>query len=107
MCTLSDESKSPSGVPLHVKFVLEWDRPAQTQVINDETDQIEEHSSVKQVNFPFINMCTIQKSRLSQIKKIPCENIKMHCFIFASVFFILYQQLTFKNGVVSNFLFEL
>jgi len=50
MCNLSDELKSSSGVPQHIKFVLEWDRPAQTQVINDETDQIEEHASVRQVS---------------------------------------------------------
>ena len=57
MCTLSEESSSSasqssspsSGVPLHVKFVLEWDMPAKSQVINDDTDQIEEHASVKQV----------------------------------------------------------
>ena len=52
MCTLGDDDKSASsssGVPLHVKLVLEWDMPAKTQVINDDTDQVEEHSSVKQV----------------------------------------------------------
>ena len=58
MCTLGeDDVKSPassSGVPLHVKLVLEWDMPAKTQVINDDTDQVEEHSSVKQVLFSFV-----------------------------------------------------
>jgi hypothetical protein len=52
MCTLGDDEKSASsssGVPLHVKLVLEWDMPAKTQVINDDTDQVEEHASVKQV----------------------------------------------------------
>ena len=37
------------GSPPHVKFVLEWDMPAKSQVINDDRDYIEEHSSVKLV----------------------------------------------------------
>ena len=52
MCTLGEEESktaTSSGVPLHVKLVLEWDMPAKTQVINDDSDQIEEHASVKQV----------------------------------------------------------
>jgi ubiquitin carboxyl-terminal hydrolase 31 len=52
MCTLGEDesaASSSSGVPLHVKLVLEWDMPAKSQVINDDTDQIEEHASVKQV----------------------------------------------------------
>ncbi len=32
-----------------MKLVLEWDMPAKTQVIADDTDPVEEHSSVKQV----------------------------------------------------------
>ena len=40
----------PSGCPpIHVKFVLEWDAPAKSQIIADDGDVIEEHSSVKQV----------------------------------------------------------
>ena len=55
MCTLGEDdsktsSSTSSGVPLHVKLVLEWDMPAKSQVINDDTDQIEEHASVKQVS---------------------------------------------------------
>jgi hypothetical protein len=52
MCSLGEEeskTSTSSGVPLHVKLVLEWDMPAKTQVINDDSDQIEEHASVKQV----------------------------------------------------------
>ena len=37
------------GSPPHVKFVLEWDAPAKSQIINDDRDYIEEHSSVKLV----------------------------------------------------------
>ncbi len=37
------------GGPAHVKFILEWDMPAKTQVVNDDSDVIEEHASVKEV----------------------------------------------------------
>ena len=42
-------SLEKGGGPPHVKLVLEWDMPAKSQVINDDTDVIEEHSSVKEV----------------------------------------------------------
>lgn len=35
------------GGPPHVKIVLEWDEEAKKEIIADDTDQIEEHSSVK------------------------------------------------------------
>jgi len=38
-----------AGGPAHVRLVAEWDNPAKTQVIADDTDPIEEHASVKQV----------------------------------------------------------
>jgi glycerophosphoryl diester phosphodiesterase len=57
MCSLGElESSSSTGVPLHVKLVLEWDMPAKSQVINDDTDQIEEHASVKQVKTTFLKV---------------------------------------------------
>lgn len=39
----------PGSGPPHVKLILEWDMPAKTQVINDDSDVIEEHISVKEV----------------------------------------------------------
>ena len=44
-----EKENGGSGVPTHVKLVLEWDMPAKTQVINDDGDSIEEHASVKEV----------------------------------------------------------
>ena len=38
-----------AGCAPHVQLVLEWDMPAKTQVIADDSNPIEEHSSVKQV----------------------------------------------------------
>jgi len=38
-----------AGGPAHVRLVAEWDNPAKTQIIADDTDPIEEHASVKQV----------------------------------------------------------
>jgi len=52
LCRISradGESESPGGPPIHVKFVLEWDAPAKSQIIADDKDVIEEHSSVKQI----------------------------------------------------------
>ena len=46
---LGNLERESSGVPTHVKLVLEWDMPAKTQVINDDGDSIEEHASVKEV----------------------------------------------------------
>ncbi len=46
LCALE---KSSTGVPPHVKLVLEWDMAAKTQVINDDADSIEEHASVREV----------------------------------------------------------
>jgi len=37
------------GVPAHVKLTLEWDMAAKTQVIVDDSDVVEEHASVKEV----------------------------------------------------------
>lgn len=42
LCSVTD------NVP-HVKFTLEWDAPAKSQIIADDRNPIEEHSSVKQV----------------------------------------------------------
>jgi ubiquitin carboxyl-terminal hydrolase 31 len=42
LCSVTD------NVP-HVKFTLEWDAPAKSQIIADDRNQIEEHFSVKQV----------------------------------------------------------
>jgi ubiquitin carboxyl-terminal hydrolase 31 len=42
LCSVTD------NVP-HVKFILEWDAPAKSQIIADDRNPIEEHSSVKQV----------------------------------------------------------
>ena len=54
LCTISrscgeSESDPSAGPPIHVKFVLEWDAPAKSQIIAEDGDVIEEHSSVKQV----------------------------------------------------------
>ena len=38
-----------TGGPAHIQLVLEWDMPAKTQIIADDSNPIEEHSSVKQV----------------------------------------------------------
>ncbi|XP_074094318.1 ubiquitin carboxyl-terminal hydrolase 31 [Cotesia typhae] len=35
--------------PQHVKLILEWDEATKVSIINDDTDQIEEHASVKQL----------------------------------------------------------
>ena len=43
------ESESETGPPIQVKFVLEWDAIVKSQIIADDKDVIEEHSSVKQV----------------------------------------------------------
>lgn len=42
---------STEGVEVipHVKLALEWDAPAKSQIIADDSDPVEEHSSVKQV----------------------------------------------------------
>ena len=37
------------GCAAHVQLVLEWDMPAKTQVIADDSNPVEEHASVKQV----------------------------------------------------------
>lgn len=37
------------GCAAHVQFVLEWDMPAKTQIIADDSNPMEEHSSVKMV----------------------------------------------------------
>ena len=37
------------GCAAHVQRVLEWDMPAKTQVIADDSNPVEEHSSVKMV----------------------------------------------------------
>ena len=44
LCTLE-----PGGGPAHVKLILEWDAPAKSQIIADDRDVVEEHSSVKEV----------------------------------------------------------
>eukprot|EP00095_Tigriopus_kingsejongensis_P008552 snap_masked-scaffold989_size72935-processed-gene-0.7 protein:Tk08552 transcript:snap_masked-scaffold989_size72935-processed-gene-0.7-mRNA-1 annotation:"ubiquitin carboxyl-terminal hydrolase 31-like" len=44
LCSLED-----GGSPAHVKLILEWDAPAKSQIISDDTDVIEEHASVKEV----------------------------------------------------------
>lgn len=44
LCALEE-----GGSPAHVKLILEWDAPAKSQIINDDTDVIEEHASVKEV----------------------------------------------------------
>ena len=54
LCTISrpggqSDSDSSRGPPIHVKFILEWDAPAKSQIIADDNDVIEEHSSVKQI----------------------------------------------------------
>ena len=43
LCSVTD------NVP-HVKFTLEWDAPAKSQIIADDRNPIEEHFSVKQVH---------------------------------------------------------
>jgi len=40
--------RGPGCAP-HVQMVLEWDMPAKTQIIADDSNPMEEHSSVKQV----------------------------------------------------------
>lgn len=35
--------------PQHVKLVLEWDESTKGNIVQDDTDQIEEHASVKQL----------------------------------------------------------
>lgn len=35
--------------PEHVKLILEWDESTKSQIIQDDSDQIEEHASVKQL----------------------------------------------------------
>ena len=40
--------RAPGCAP-HVQMVLEWDMPAKTQIIADDSNPMEEHSSVKQV----------------------------------------------------------
>ncbi|XP_057333182.1 ubiquitin carboxyl-terminal hydrolase 31-like [Microplitis mediator] len=35
--------------PQHVKLILEWDEATKVNIIHDDTDQIEEHASVKQL----------------------------------------------------------
>lgn len=42
------EVRGPGCVP-HVQLMLEWDMPAKTQIIADDSNPVEEHSSVKQV----------------------------------------------------------
>ncbi len=42
-------SVEAGGGPAHVKLILEWDMPAKTQVVDDDSDVIEEHASVKEV----------------------------------------------------------
>merc|ERR1719283_169562 len=38
-----------TGGPAHIQLVLEWDMPAKTQIIADDSNPVEEHSSCKQV----------------------------------------------------------
>ena len=40
--------RGPGSIP-HVQMMLEWDMPAKTQIIADDSNPVEEHSSVKQV----------------------------------------------------------
>ena len=52
LCKISrpgGERDSETGPPIQVKFVLEWDAIVKSQIIADDKDVIEEHSSVKQV----------------------------------------------------------
>ena len=52
LCKISQangEGEPQGGPPVHVKFVIEWDAIAVSQIIADDKDVIEEHSSVKQV----------------------------------------------------------
>ena len=42
------EVRGPGCVP-HVQMMLEWDMPAKTQIIADDSNPVEEHSSVQQV----------------------------------------------------------
>ncbi len=53
LCSVTD------NVP-HVKFTLEWDAPAKSQIIADDRNPIEEHFSVKQVWF-FAVLCFTEK----------------------------------------------
>ena len=63
LCKISiaeeEESESTRGPPIHVKFVLEWDAPAKSQIIADDKDIVEEHSSVKQVQNAPIEATTV------------------------------------------------
>ncbi len=44
LCTVEAGGGSP-----HVKLILEWDMPAKSQVVDDDSDVVEEHASVKEV----------------------------------------------------------
>ena len=56
----SDSSENSSGgPPTHVKFVLEWDAPAKSQIIADDDDIIEDHSSVKEVENSPVEATTV------------------------------------------------
>lgn len=40
---------SEEGGPPHVKLVIEWSQKSKSEIIADDSDVIEEHSSVKQL----------------------------------------------------------
>lgn len=40
---------SEEGGPPHLKLILEWEQDAKSNIISDDTDLVEEHSSVKQL----------------------------------------------------------
>ena len=84
------------GSPPHVKFVLEWDMPAKSQVINDDRDYIEEHSSVK----------LVQKSpeEASSVSLQECFGLytKVHDIQYLQLYFCI--QPSYVYGKTSGFI---